>query len=291
VKIEPAAESISRSFQRAAGAVFARSLLLLPATVRGRLIRWLLPFVPARFRLSLVGRAIGTFAPGESVPILSGPLRGAQWVAESSLHSCIAGDYEQEVQDVFVRHIQPGGTVFDIGANVGFMTLLAARLVGEQGRVVAFEPFSDAVRYLRRHLELNGVENVQIIEAAVSQQPGRASFRRGQEIMTGRLALQGEDEVDVVSLDDLCAGELVPVPNFLKIDVEGEEANVLLGSEGILTRNGPVIMLATHGSDVHKMCCEFLDRLGYEIEPLLRMWDAGNFDYLGELVAIPSKIR
>jgi FkbM family methyltransferase len=293
MRIGTAAQSLARGLQHVAGAVFARVLLVLPAGRRAGVTRRLLSLVPERLKLSLVGRAIKTFPPGEALPILSGPLRGVQWIPESSLHTCIAGDYEPETQDVLLRHIPRGSTVYDVGANVGFLTLLAARIVGEQGRVVAFEPLRDAVQFLRRHLELNGLENVQVVEAAVSRSPGRAAFQHGGDIRRGRLAVDGTGavEVKVVGLDDFCASGHAPAPDFLKIDVEGGELDVLLGAERILTKVRPLIALSTHGTDTHKTCCELLQRWGYDIEALPHTFVTQDFDYLGELFATPSESR
>ena len=74
------------------------------------------------------------------VPILTGRLRGRKWIVGSGVHSCWIGSYELEKQLAFARVTPFGGTVLDLGANVGFYTVLAAELVGPSGRVHAFEP-------------------------------------------------------------------------------------------------------------------------------------------------------
>jgi hypothetical protein len=87
----------------------------------GRAIRWPLRCVPRDV----------------TVPILQGPLRGARWVVGSHTHGCWFGSYEADRQRAFVRLVRPGAVVYDLGANVGFYTLLAARLAGPAGRVLA----------------------------------------------------------------------------------------------------------------------------------------------------------
>lgn len=88
----------------------------------------------------LLRHAIARIPSGKVVPILRGPLRGWKWVTGALRHSCWVGGYEPERQLEFARLVRRGDVVLDIGANVGFYTLLAARLAGPHGRVLAFEP-------------------------------------------------------------------------------------------------------------------------------------------------------
>ena len=75
-------------------------------------------------------------------------------------------------------------------------------------------------------------------------------------------------QVETVSLDELIADQVIPVPNYLKIDVEGSEWLVLIGAKNMLTNNNPVIFLATHEPVGHRKCCDFLRALNYEIKPI-----------------------
>lgn len=102
----------------------------------GRMIRWPLRLIPAEAQL----------------PILQGVLRGKRWIAGSSTHGCWAGSYEYEKQLLFTQTITKGNVVFDIGAHVGFYTLLSSVLVQDQGRVFAFEPLPRNVIYLSEHV-------------------------------------------------------------------------------------------------------------------------------------------
>jgi hypothetical protein len=72
----------------------------------------------------------------------------------------------------------------------------------------------------------------------------------------------------VIALDDLIAERKAPHPDYLKIDVEGAELQVLLGAESILRTSQPTIFLATHSLDLHQSCCELLGRLGYQLRPI-----------------------
>jgi len=125
---------------------------------------------------SLAGRVLRAplrLVPGKLVvPVVQGPLRGARWVVGSSTHGCWLGCYEAGNQAIYVRLVRPGMTVYDLGAHVGFYTLLFSRLVGPGGVVHAFEPVPRNIFYLERHLRLNGTMNVRVQEFAVTRQTG-----------------------------------------------------------------------------------------------------------------------
>ena len=113
------------------------------------------------------------------VPIIQGPLRGKRWVVGSSTHGCWLGSYEYVKSRLRERHVRSGDPVYDIGAHVGFYTLLASVLVGPTGRVVAFEPFPRNLAYLRKHLALNHVRNAVVIEGAVYDHEGEVRITEG----------------------------------------------------------------------------------------------------------------
>ena len=104
------------------------------ATVAGKLIRLPLKLIPAK----------------SIVPILQGELKGYKWIKGSSINGCWLGSYEFEKQVLFGNVIKRGMVVYDIGANVGFYTLLASKLAGDTGRVYSFEPFPGNIEYLKK---------------------------------------------------------------------------------------------------------------------------------------------
>ncbi len=125
------------------------------------------------------------------LPILQGRLRGKRWIVGSHTHGCWLGSYEFLKQKRFAQTVRDGMVVYDIGAHVGFYTLLAAECVGAKGEVVAFEPLPRNLRLLRQHLALNGYANVSVIEAAVADASGTATFVASQSHSEGRLGLGG----------------------------------------------------------------------------------------------------
>lgn len=214
------------------------------------------------------------------VTVLTGELAGAKWITDAGTHGCWIGTYERETQQIFARFIRQGDVVCDIGANVGFFTLLASRLVGPNGAVWSFEPVPRNLTYLRRHIDANGISNVHVVEAAVAARSGNARFSTATSPSMGHLDDQGELVVPAVSLDDLVnSGEVRP-PRFLKIDVEGAEADVLLGAEETLRRLHPVILLSNHGYARHQQCCSYLRDLGYAIETVRDGRDDGQYTVL-----------
>lgn len=222
---------------------------------------------------------------GLVVPVLSGELRGAKWITGSATHGCWLGTYERETQQAFRSLIGHASVVLDIGANVGFFTLLAARRTGSQGAVVAFEPLPRNLAFLRRHLALNGVANVEVLPIALSSHSGTARFGSAANPAMGGLSLAGDLEVQTDTLDELVASGGVSPPDFLKIDVEGAEYDVLTGASAVLTRHRPLILLSTHGYREQERCCALLRDLRYE----LRQLRDGTLDGQYTLLATPLR--
>ena len=231
----------------------------------GKFLRWPLRLVPRDL----------------AVPIPQGALRGKRWIVGSATHGCWLGSYEYTKQRLFERRVAAGDVVYDVGANVGFYTLLASVLVGPTGQVVAVEPFPRNVSYLRRHLALNAVTNVTVIEGAAHDHCGVIGVTDGPDSCQIRVDEAGALRVRSFTLDDLTFHDGLPAPTAIKIDVEGAEGAVLRGARRLLTENGPLIFLSTHGPDVHTESCRLLSEFGYRLRPI----DAGSVEESSELVA------
>jgi len=196
--------------------------------------------------------------PTAVVPILQGPLRGKKWIAGSSTNGCWVGSFEYEKQQAFRGEVARGDVVYDLGANVGFYSLLASVLTGEKGHVYCFEPLARNIAYLKRHIEMNGIQNCTIVEAAVANENGQAGFDPSPERSTAHLSEHGEKTVRTVRIDTLVqSGEIRP-PNVMKIDIEGAEAEAFKGAAQTIESHRPTIFLATHGPAVHRACLQFL---------------------------------
>ena len=161
----------------------------------------------------------------------------------SSTHGSWLGSYEYDKQRRFAQEVKKGAVVYDIGAHVGYYTLLAPVLVGCTGKVVAFEPLPRNLRYLRHHLALNHITNVTVIEAVASQNGGTAFFDEGPDSSMGFVSEHGCLEVKAVSLDELYSAGAIPAPGFIKMDIEGGEYKALIGAQNLLSNTHPVILL------------------------------------------------
>jgi FkbM family methyltransferase len=229
----------------------------------------------ARLPLRLVPKAA-------VVPILSGALRGKYWVVGAATHGCWLGTFEQRTQAVFQKFAKKDGVVFDIGANAGFFTLLASCLVGPGGRVVAFEPVPRNVEILRRHLEMNRVENVDVRGVAVSDVTGVARMRTGHSNLEWKLAPEGDTEIETVTLDELWNAGALPRPDLVKMDIEGAEAAALAAATRLVAEARPVFVLSAHGKEQYERCRWQLGLAGYVFDLIRDGSGDGNYETIAQ---------
>jgi len=200
------------------------------------------------------------------------------------------GVNEMPIQQALADHLKPGQVFFDIGANVGFFSLLAARLVGPAGRAVAFEPVHANAVAIRRNASLNSFQNVDVIETAVgdfageielvlTRHPGGASIIQD----TPSPDITGRTRVPLVRIDDLHAQGRIPTPNLVKIDVEGAEPAVLRGMEQVSRRFKPGIICELDDATVEAVegkvagVAEMLRTWGYNVTLLDRAYAADGW--------------
>jgi FkbM family methyltransferase len=144
------------------------------------------------------------------------------------------------------RHAREGGTVLDIGANVGSYTLLLARWVGDAGHVYAFEPAAASRAGLERHVSINGLASrVTVRPEAISDRSGSAPFIDAGTHGDNRLVPAATSEtttVPSVSIDEFCAASGI-APDVIKIDIEGAELAALRGARGTIAARGGALAL------------------------------------------------
>jgi FkbM family methyltransferase len=148
--------------------------------------------------------------------------------------------------------LKPGMVMIDVGANDGFFTVLAAKRVGESGRVYSFEPSQREFARLNANRELNQFRNIRPVAKALAEANGTAQLRiceyghEGQNTL-GDFAHQvnqaGSQAVELCTLDDYLAGENLPRLDLIKIDAEGAEHRVLLGARKTLSAFKPIILV------------------------------------------------
>lgn len=201
------------------------------------------------------------------VPIRSGPLKGMKWIASSGANF-IRGTYEEFKTEGLLKVVRRGDVSYDIGGHVGYYAIVESVLAGDQGEVYVFEPRPLNIAYIKRHIEINGISNVHLVEAAVSDRKGEARFETRTGTGTGHMSDTGNLSVSTVIIDELVESGSYPPPNFIKIDVEGAEASVLKGARRTIEKWRPNLLVATHGEDEHRFVIEFLETFRYDYEIL-----------------------
>ncbi len=226
--------------------------MLSSQTLLGKILRLPLSLIP----------------PETEVRILRGPLRRKKWIKGAGPNAYWVGTFEVARVRAFADAITQGAVIYDVGANVGIYSLIASLRVGVTGRVYAFEPLDQNLRYLRRHIMLNNALNCTVIETAISNKEGTRRFSAAaRESSMAKLSPDGEILVPSTTLDSCIYGEkrLRP-PDILKIDVEGAEREVLDGSTRALSEFHPKVFLEIHGTQLHAECRAFLLAKGYEVQ-------------------------
>jgi len=161
--------------------------------------------------------------------------------ADANTMHCLqnGGCCEPEVAHVMARVLREGDTAVDIGANIGFFTLLMSRLVGKTGKVVAFEPFHASVSKLRENIKINQMRNVDCRPVPLwdKQEPVTLylSLDSGQNSLAKSVSSIGKQKLLSCTFDAECP--ITPTPRLVKMDVEGAEENIVFGGGKFLHPN------------------------------------------------------
>lgn len=163
--------------------------------------------------------------------------------------SYLLGTNEPHLQKAIRQYVSAGDTVYDVGANVGYVSLSLAKRVGPRGRVIAFEPMPQNIEAFRRNIELNGIDNVRLLEYAASDRAGEAVIRMAENPLTASLVWHRNNlaatelSIHTVSVDELVESGDFARPKFVKIDVEGAEGFVLQGMRRTIAAARPVLFV------------------------------------------------
>lgn len=233
----------------------------------GRSDRTKLALVAARPRW----RRLAPLLQRGEVAVLSGLAEGLRFPARAfppdhaHLGLVLRGLLEVPVQEALRRSLPPGGGLWDVGANVGFFSLLGAKLGGQ---VVAWEPVAAVAELLAEAAERSGL-TVDVRAVAVGAAPGTEELLVSADASWSHLASRGNVAgttsrvVPVTTLDaELAAG--TPAPAVVKLDVEGSEGDVLRGASTLLREVGPTLVIELH--DTAAEVCDLLDAAGYVAE-------------------------
>jgi FkbM family methyltransferase len=189
------------------------------------------------------------------------------------------GTYETELQAAVRDLVQPGWVAYDVGANIGYISLLLARAVGKQGRVISFEALPGNVERLRTNLALNELGgSIQVISGAVIDRSGSVDFLVGPSGGMGKAAgSAGREEVAYpqklnvqgISLDEFIYNAGNPIPQVIKMDIEGGEVLALPGMTKLISQASPLILIELHGLQAAQLVWDSLSRAGYQISQML----------------------
>ena len=163
-----------------------------------------------------------------------------------SLKLSINKSYEEFETKLVKDIIKDGNIVVDIGANIGYFTLIFARLVGEKGKVFAFEPEPNNFNLLKKNIEINGYKNVNLINKAVSNKSGKIKLyidnvNYGGHSLIAEIPNRQSIEIESIKLDDFFSAN--KKIDFIKIDVEGAELEVLKGMSNLLNQKDDIKIL------------------------------------------------
>ncbi len=213
---------------------------------------------------------------GSKRRVVFGPLRGMYFRVRPAMGFTYAVGAKAYGFDWFWQNIALGMTVFDIGANRGQMALMFSRIVGDGGRVIAFEPMTQLINDLKSNLALNHLENVVPVVVAVSDQNGEALFSYTEEASTQGKLVDCESSyigtadkkvVQTVTLDDY-VDQSGYKPDFLKIDTEGAAGLVFSGARKVIAQYRPKIHIELHGPDEQNAVFELARDHHYQIYTL-----------------------
>lgn len=179
----------------------------------------------------------------------------------------IFGRWEPDLQKLMVKLVEPGQTAYDVGANYGIHTLLLSRLVGSGGCVCAFEPHPGIHRSCRENIGLNRVANVKLLQvglgAAAGDFPYSEAHHEGAGHFVAGLANATNLTLRCETIDGLVAAQQIPSPDFVKIDVEGFEGNVLAGARATTRSHHPTFAIDLHTPEQDVLVGRFLEEMGY----------------------------
>jgi FkbM family methyltransferase len=217
-------------------------------------------------------------------------------ISHAHVGSIAGGNLESAVQEAIVRHLGRGGVFYDVGANLGFFSLLAAHVSGlGEGRVYAFEAAPDNAEAIRVNARLNSIANVSVLAVAVSDRAGRGRLQVVDDQSWSKLVEYGEHpfterviDVELVAIDDVVgsgSGRLPP-PTVVKIDVEGAELAVLAGMRETISRHRPAIICELH--DTHVEFVELMGSCGYRVINLEGTIPVGEAGASAHALALPA---
>ena len=220
------------------------------------------------------------------------------------------GIWEPHISAFVADRLRPGDAFCDIGANIGYYSLLASRAVGPRGVVIAVDPSPPIFAILLENLAFNGARNVRTVQAAVAAQAGKIALYRGPSWnsgMTTTLAEHGfkaTDEVDALPLEEILRPDEIARLRLIKIDVEGAEAPILESLLGRIADFPPEMEIIAElafaenasQSAILQRLVERFAAAGYSAFEMPNTYDARSYMKFGGVIApfplkLPSTVQ
>lgn len=213
------------------------------------------------------------------------------------------GTYESELQEAIQEWVKPGMVVYDIGANIGYISLMLAQATGQTGHVFAFEALPANEKRLVENIALNDHQDrITVLNFAIIDTPRQIRFLIGPsddmgkvEGSAGREGIAYQDSILVngISLDWFIFELGNPKPHLIKIDIEGGEVLAIHGMKRLLKENLPIVLVELHGPQAGKVTWDILTNCGYGIRKMEKGYPkVSNFDQLdwkSYVIAFPKE--
>jgi len=213
---------------------------------------------------------------GKTVCLKRGPAKGYLWRNYKCYQAWMAmGLYEPHVANLIYDILNSGDTFYDVGANAGYFTLVGAKAVRPNGKVVAFDPVPVNVSTIKKQIEINNLNDCCVVEpVAISNSNGNFSFVVSKKNANSHLSdfqpshLVGKEQetinVKAITLDDYIKQH--PKPHLIKIDIEGAEVAALEGAKKLLSsQDAPVFLISVHSLNLEKQVKMILQDNHYEL--------------------------
>jgi FkbM family methyltransferase len=234
----------------------------------------------------MITMALGDKDQMVTLPILSGPGKGL-WIRADLVERgdvYFWGKYDRGILSQILPLIQPGWVIWDCGTYIGFYALVFGRAVGPIGRVVAFDLDSRNISRARTNAALNGLTNVQFVNAAIGNPAGKIEFIMDdrtnshlqstyvgvpemEQLWRARDQAKMRGTVECISLDQALL-QLQVKPNLVKIDIEGAEKVALQHAEQLFGVVRPLLVLELHNRECDRAAWDFSSRFSYKLTSL-----------------------
>ena len=257
------------------------------------------------FLARLIRRSLNIAAPEglSEITIAAGAAKGLKMILDlQSEKDYWLGTYESDLDAAARKLIRHGDMVYDVGANVGYVSLLSAQLSGKNGKVFAFEALPANVERLRKNVLINALESrITVTHAAVINSNHPVSFLTHPSGAMGKaLGSDGRDEqydgqitVPGLALDVFVYGENHPAPDIIKMDIEGGEGKALAGMPRLLTKKKPILLIELHGKKAAHQVWDHLRQNNYSVHQMRRGYpkitQISALDWKAYIIAIPEQ--